>query len=380
VNPKVPYTLDPRKPKSKEMLTALWDEACDLLKPATIHFGCDEMDMRGFPNEDASFVTDLWRLQMPVLKEIAEKHNAQMMLWGDEGLAPGEAVDAMNGQSPGEAAKRRAAIPKGALIADWHYKADPRIETFLPSLQLWKKEGFKPIATAWYQPDNVRSIDLAADVEKCGTLQTTWCGYFSNEQGFIESFEQFSAMVLAADYSWSTRYDSVSKLGYDPGQVLRQMYFGQPRPVSPVAGFQLFQGASKRDLTSGDLRFKLGDPIGLRSLLTAPQAPTAVDLTVAAKGKHIAFAFDTLDQCDEGETIGDLTIRQGGGQVLLHQPLLYGRHVRTASDTAMTPLADRAAGLSIIEFDLPAAADIGAIHIETIAARGGLRLHGIVLW
>lgn len=380
VNPAVPYAIDPRKPKSAQMIGAIWDEACDLLKPTTIHFGCDEVDMRGFPNDDAKLVTVLWKQQMTVLKGIATKHNAQMMLWGDKGLAPGEAIDATNGDSGTEAIQRRAALPKGAIIADWHYKADSRIESFLPSLQLWKKEGFKPIASAWYQPENVRSMDLAADVEKCGTLQTTWPGYFSDEKSLIENMEQFSAMVLAADYSWSTRYDKIDNLGYDPAEVFRKMYFGLPRPVSPGPGVQIFQGVAKRDLKSGDMRFKLGDPIALRSLLSAPQAASAVDLALSAKGKHIAFALDAADKCDDGEVIAELVVQTANGKQLMRQPIVYGRHVRTADDKGAMPFADRGEGFSVFELQLPAVSEVRGIHIESLSARGGLRLHGAIVW
>lgn len=380
VNPGVPYAIDPRKPKAKELLTALWDEACDLLKPATLHFGCDEVDMRGFPNDDTALVSDLWRMQMPVLKQIADKHGAKMMIWGDKALAPGEAIDATNGDNEIEAIKRRASIPQGTLIADWHYKSDSRIESFLPSLQLWKKEGFHPIAGAWYQPNNVRSMDLAADIEKCGTLQTTWAGYFSNEQEMIENMDQFSAMVLAADYSWSTRYDAVEKLGYDPSQVFRSMYFGTPRSVVPLSGFQAFLGAPRQDLTDGDIRFKTGDPVAVRSLLSAPTAPSIADLQVAMKGRHLALALDTLDQCDVGELIAKITVRSPSGKDLAVQSIRYGRQVRAGFDPGAVPLADRANGLCFFEFLLPVESEIGDVRVECAASRGGLRVHGLVAW
>ena len=380
VNPKVPYTIDPRKPQSKEMLGAIWDEACALLKPATIHFGCDEVNMLGFPNDAASLTTDLWKLQMPVLKQIADKHEAQMMIWGDIGLAPGEAIDATNGDTKDEAAKRRAAIPKGTWIGDWHYKPEARIESFLPSLQLWKKEGFKPVASAWYRPEDVRSMDLAADVEKCGTLQTTWPGYFSNEKTLIENMEQYSAMVLAGDYSWSTRYDSVSKIGYDPAQVLRKMYFGQPRPVAPVSGTQIFLGDSKRDLVDGDMCFRLGEPIQLRSLLSAPQAPTSLDLNLEAKGKHIAFVLDTTDNCADGEPVADLTIKLVNGKVIENQTLAYGRHVRAPGDAGPMPFSDRVDHLSILELQFAGVSEIRQVHLESLSSSGGLRVHGIIVW
>ena len=380
MNPSQPYAIDPRKPKANELLTSIWAEACGLLKPSMLHFGCDEVDMIGFPNDDSKLVTDLWIQQIGVLKGIAAKNNAQMMIWGDKGLAPSEAIDATNGDSTEEAAKRRAALPKGAWIADWHYKADSKIERFLPSLQLWKKEGFKPVASAWYQPDNVRGMDLAADVEKVGTLQTTWSGYYSSEPSMIQNWNQFSAMVLAADYSWSTRYDAVSKLGYDPGQVLRDLYFAKPRPVSAASGLQVYQGSPTGELSVKDLHFKLGEPILLRSLLSAPQAPASIDLHFEAKGKHLAFLVDAVDQCDEGERLAEFSMQSADGKLMWRQPIVYGQQVRASIDGGMTPLADRINGMSVIEVQLPATVLMSKIHLESLSSRGGIRVLGMLAW
>jgi hypothetical protein len=380
VNPEIPYTIDPRKPKAKELLSSLWDEACGLLKPLTVHFGCDEVDMLGFPVDLGAFTSFLWQQQMPLLKQIADKHSAQMMLWGDMALAPGEAIDATDGVDKAEAAKRRAYIPKGTLIADWHYKPEPKIEAFLPSLQLWKAEGFKPIACPWYRPDDVRSFDLAADIEKSGTLQTTWCGYFSNEQSMIENFDQFSAMVLAGDFSWSTRYDALGKLGYDPAEVFRKMYFRTPRPVINVAGMQAFQGDFTADLVDGDMHFKLGLPVLLRSLLSAPGAPAKAEVALAAKGRHVAVVLDALDTCENGELIGQIAVKLSDGRVLPVQPIKYGQQVRAGNDSASMALADRVSGYSIVEIELPTLSSVSGIQIESMSSRGGLRLHGLIIW
>ncbi len=380
VNPNVLYTIDPRKPKAQETVKAIWEEAFELLKPSTIHIGCDEVDMLGFPPNHTALTTELWQKQIPFLGDIAKSHGSKLMLWGDIALAPSEAIDAHNGESKTEAAKRRAAIPKGSIIADWHYKADSKIENFLPSLRLWKDEGFMPIACPWYQPENVRSLDLAADVERLGTLQTTWCGYFSNEQGMVDNFNQFSAMVLAADYSWSTRYDRIANLGYDPAEVFRRLYFGTPRPVSTRPGTQIYQAPLSAELSAGDLRIKTGVPLQLRSLLSAPTAPTSLVLPTSAKGTHLALAMDALDVCDSGEAIAKLVIDQGPGKSRIEQEIRYGRNVATSADDQGLPLARRAQGLCILEVDLPFGAVLKTLKFESVGARGGLRIHGITVW
>ncbi len=65
VNQSVPYTIDPRKPKSEgDACRALWDEACDLLEAdAQSTSAATRSICLGFPNEDASLVTDLWKMQ-----------------------------------------------------------------------------------------------------------------------------------------------------------------------------------------------------------------------------------------------------------------------------------------------------------------------------
>jgi hypothetical protein len=230
-NREVPYTIDVRKPEAQRKLATLWAEAAELLQPKTVHFGSDEVDMRGFAPGSEALVTEMWKQHMPFLGELAKELKVRMMVWGDNALAPGEAVDATHGVSKAVAEERRRAIPRGTMIADWHYKADPNPAAFYPTLQLWEREGFSPIASTWNRPENIRGFHLAAALERCGTLQTTWAGYESSEAAMLKAQDQFSAMVLAGDYSWSARQDDLDELGYDPKQVFERMYFGKPQPV-----------------------------------------------------------------------------------------------------------------------------------------------------
>lgn len=221
----VPYAVDPRKPGVPILFRKLWDEVLAVTKAKTIHFGLDEVDLKGFP-KDPALVTKLWKIQLPMLAKIARRHKVGMMLWGDECLAPGQAPDATNAPTIEIAADRRSVIPKGAFIADWHYRRDPTPELFAPSLALWAKEGYRPIAATWYKPENIRGFILGAKGN--GVLQTTWAGYESNEKNMLRSMNQFNAMVLAADYAWSGRKEMPDRLGYDPGAVFRRMMYADP--------------------------------------------------------------------------------------------------------------------------------------------------------
>lgn len=379
MNSKEPYALDPRNPLAKERLARLWDEVCNLLHPSMVHFGCDEVDMVGFPNEHESLTTELWTTQMPILKQIADRNQAKMMIWGDEGLAPGQAIDATNGESMDTAAKRRASIPKGAWIADWHYRADKRPESFLPSLQLWKKEDFVPIASTWFQPDNIRSFDIAADVEKSGSLQTTWCGYFSDESNMDEAFEQFSAMVLAGEYSWSSRMDSVDKLGYDPSDQFRHLYFETPRPIAPRTGNQFWKGSLSGDLLSRDTHYAIGDPIELRSLISAPNAPTDVQINVNGKGSHLCLAMNTANGTRSGVSVADLVIHCTDGTSRLEH-LKYGQQVASAEDSKPCSRSDRIQQYSLLEIPLEGTKTIKRLEFKTTDPAAGLRIYSIAVW
>jgi len=223
-NREVPYAVDPRNPKVKAIFNRLWDEVIAVTKAKTIHFGLDEVDLRGFP-KDPALVTRLWRIQLPMLAQIAKRHGVKTMLWGDECLAPGQAPDATNAGTVEDAAIRRSVIPKGAYVTDWHYRRDATPSLFAPSLGLWASEGFQPIASAWYKPENIRGFGLAATSKGFGLLQTTWAGYESSEKNMLRAMNQFSAMVLMADYAWG---GGQIRIAYDPDKVFRRMMYGDP--------------------------------------------------------------------------------------------------------------------------------------------------------
>jgi hypothetical protein len=103
--------------------------------------------------------------------------NITPLMWGDMLLARDESSDAAaNAKTPEEAKTRRDGIDRNTIIADWHYQvAKP---DRYKSLKLFHDEGFKTIACAWSNPENVYSLAQAARLYGAwGTLQTTWAGY-----------------------------------------------------------------------------------------------------------------------------------------------------------------------------------------------------------
>jgi hexosaminidase len=380
MDPKTPYALDPRKPRTKELLDGLWDEAIKLLQPETVHFGLDEVDMEGFP-ADAATKTALWKTQLGTLGDIAKNHGVKMILWGDELLGPEEAADATNGDTAADAAARRAAVPAGAMIADWHYLADSDPARFMPSLSLFAREGFKPIAATWYKPENIRGFDLAAISGGFGTLQTTWAGSTSSEDGMIAAFNQFSAMVLAADYGWSGRQDELKDLDYDYSEVFKQMYFGHPVAIGVMPGKTFAVGVTT-SARIGSVDFRLGAPIQLRSNATISGAglPQAASIPMDVTAKHLAVALGALLPSEDGETIGDLEVTFENGKTVV-QHLLYGQQVRARTDPKTCLYVDRKDGVSSFVFDFdPVPASIRRVRLLQINQYSGLQILGLTAY
>jgi hexosaminidase len=379
------FSVDVTNPRTREVLTAIWNEAIALLKPKTIHFGLDEVDMRGWP-DDPEKVSQHWEMHLPWLGELAKRHGVEMMLWSDKGLAPGEAVDATHGHTKEHAKRRRDAIPRGAYIADWHYRADARPEPFLTSLRLWKEEGFRPIASTWFRPENIRGFNLAAVQEGAGTLQTTWAGYESNEENMLRAFHQFSAMVLSADYAWSGRETLLADLEYDPMDVFRRLLYGHRSVASPVRGLKL-DPMGARTARVGDLSFLIAkNPLALHSMIMPPNASgtthapaSTLELPFEAEATEIALAWDTQVKVEESEVVAHLTINLADGEVV-RQPVIYGRHVRAPGDERPAYFGERSEGLTAFRLRLgERPVKVTGLTFESRSPYAGLRLHGVTL-
>lgn len=379
INPGVPYTIDPRKKESAEALRKLWDETIDLLKPKIVHFGLDEFSNRGMPKNPA-FATEIWEKALPILKEIAQRRRVEFMAWGDQGLAPGQAIDAALGDDPYHAKRRRDALPPGALIADWHYKNDFRPDRFLWSLNLWKDEGFRPIGSGWFNPDNIAGFTQAAYRAGAGYLQTTWAGYEHSEENMHREWRQYSALILAADYAWSGRRDRLDELEYDPNEVLARLFYREPSPLRPMPGYAVENG---RTLRIGDLSFRLlAEPLALLSVGTAGGAslPTEYEIdTEGLKGQMLALALDAQQMSDERDPVADLEIELADGTVV-HRRLLYGVNVRTPADRREVLSGPRENGYGAQLVPLGKESEVRVIRVRALNTLAGLRIHGITAY
>lgn len=374
IDPRYDWSMDPRKPEMRKLITSIWDEAIDLLHPKIAHFGLDEVHFKGY--DDPEVVTKSWEDYVPFLANYAKSKGVQMMIWGDQMLAPDEAPDA--GQAPDKAhsARRRAAVPKGTFIGDWHYLGDNRFHTFTPVLQMWLDAGMVPIASGWYIPDNVAGLAVAADIRKVGYLQTTWAGYESSEATMIPALNQFSAMVLAADYSWSARPETPDKLPYDPVAIFRKMYFDPPAKLTYTAGLQVPLGKKARSVNG--VSFLTGSPIALRAV-TLPggdSLPQSVTYSLEANGSMLDLALDTAVVGNDGEAVAEITVTMADGRTV-SKTVKYGADVRAASDPAGTSFAIRQDGLALLR--LPVNGKVKSLSVKGLNSYVGLRVQGITL-
>lgn len=372
-NPLIPYSIDPRKPEAIKLISKVWDEACIALDPKTIHFGLDEVDMRGFDKTDPALVTELWQKIMPELNKIAKSHEARMIIWGDKALAPNEAIDAALGDNNDEAKKRREAIPKGTWIADWHYQPEQNTTPFLKSLQTWKLDNFWPIATTWYRPENIRGFTLAANLERAGSLQTTWAGYESSEKAMLAQLKQFTSMVLTADYSWSGRQELVEKLPYKPEEIFAQMYNPVQSPILPQPGLTV---GLTEPLKIGRYSFGTMTPVSLRNLAPGgATAPTEIRWPVKVKTSKLALAISTKIIADDAEPMADLVIIHADG-TRSTETLFYGLHARGPGDVAACFYGKNIDGKTVVQFDL-GAKPIKEIRLVSRNSYVGLTVHGM---
>ena len=384
INPDEAFTLDPRKQRTRDVLKALWTEVLEIAKPNTIHFGLDEIDMRGMP-DDPFLTTRLWQRHLPWLLSLAKELKVKPMMWGDIMLAPGEAPDAANAANWEAAKLRRGLLDPGTYIADWHYKDDPKPETFT-SLDVWKKAGMKPIASTWFRPNNIRGFALAAIQNGTpGLLQTTWAGYESSEEAMVREFDQFAAYTLAADYSWSGRTEMPNQLPYDSRVVLTKLYFSPPEPVKPVAGTALMP-VDRKEIGRkkiGPVTFDLFEPIVMNTPLepAAFNAPEEAGFVMNGKGRELVIAVDCWAWVKDNEPIAEIRVKTSDGRFFA-KDILYGQHVRSSRDKRATLLAPRENGLSAFRMDLSdtgGSSRIVEVRVRRKNAAAGLRIHGLTL-
>ncbi|MBN8689727.1 MAG: hypothetical protein J0L72_02925 [Armatimonadetes bacterium] len=375
LNPQVPFTIDPNKPRSREVLEGIWNEALEIFNPDIAHFGLDEVNLRGM-STDSKTLTNLWRIHVPWLASYAQKKGVKMMLWGDNLLAPGQAPDATNGTNPEEAKRRREVLPKGAIIADWHYinNADPKIYR---SIDLFKSEGFDVVASTWNRPQNIQGFFKAAELAGSGALQTTWAGYESNLDNMLRARTQFSAYALAAEHAWSGE-----KPSYDLNDAFKRLYFAERLPLNPRKGNHWILGKVAESKRIGNVNFELLEPLNFYCPLTevGKSSPKIRTITVAPhRASAFSIAFESKFALGDHDQIARVTVIQASGQKSEFK-VNYCTHV-TAPDDSQKPLAAfQVENIAAPVFKLETNSEIKSIEIECTNPSSGLILRGITTW
>ncbi|MCU0317202.1 MAG: hypothetical protein MUC92_11485 [Fimbriimonadaceae bacterium] len=370
-----PFAVNPDVPRTRTLLRDLWKEAVTLLRPSTIHFGLDEIDMRGHRGGHDR-ATAMLRTHVPWLLDLADELKVERMVWSDMFLHSSEAPDATNAPSVAVAQERRGFLRPGTIIADWHYKNDPNPDIY-KSLRVWKEAGMQPIGSHWYRENNIRGQTLAAVREGAGVLQTTWAGYESNEFNFVREFDQFSAYLLAGDYAWSGRSELPKDLDYNPHLLLRRLYFGEPSSLVNRAGRFVNIASRGEETQVGRILFRLGDPITLfgRAHPKSVNQPRDVTVSITGAASKVDLALDTLVWVDDLTDVATLEVVTDKGTI--RQAIRYGEHVRGATDSRQTIRTIRDRGLSVVRVLLPRNASLRQINLTATDPMAGIRLHGI---
>lgn len=370
-NPEIPYTLDIENPRAHEALSAIWKEVAEATGAKTLHFGLDEVDMIGWAKKDPERLTVLWEKHLDFLSKIAESHGAKMMLWGDMLLAPEETIDFGNAETAAQAKKRRDAVPRGALIADWHYKAEADPAPYAPSLEALQASGLVPIASTWFFPENIRGFNHAAIQRKLGTLQTTWADFESSEANMLKYFPQFGVYLLSLDYAWSGRKELPEDLPYDANALWARFFYGHPEPIRPVSGYFISEKAGK-PISCGPYKFlQLPNAYERETMVAHFRNPVKVS--------GAALLLENSSWADENETLGYITFSFKNGS-LTRIPLRYGVHLRVDSDTRPVLAGYRnAEGQTAIYLPLDEPGELEKVEFTPANPCGTTRITGLTL-
>ena len=234
-------------------------------------------------------------------------------------------------------------------------------------------DGFKAIASTWYQPENIRGFNLAANLEQAGSLQTTWAGYESSEPAMLAQLKQFSSMILTADYSWSGRQERIENLPYNPAELFARIYNPIPSPLSPQPGLTF---GNSSEFKVGRYRFGTMEPASLQHIGPGgSECPAMLSWKVMAKSKRLALALSTKIMAEDGEPVADLVLMGENGQTTTY-PLIYGLHVRAESDRNPTFYGPSEKGRTVFDVDL-GGKPIKQILFVAKNRYVGLTIHGL---
>lgn len=163
-------------PDTALLHSRIMEELCELAGPGGyFHIGCDEAYSHA--TCDRCRREDAVRLFANYVNAFAEKvasAGRRPIMWGDALLAEADwAQPTIATSRPDQGTHRALAeLDRRIVIADWQYNV---MKPPVPTLAHFASQGFDVLPSAWYEPDNIRTLGQAAAVEKhFGFLQTTW--------------------------------------------------------------------------------------------------------------------------------------------------------------------------------------------------------------
>ncbi|MBK9119206.1 MAG: family 20 glycosylhydrolase [Phycisphaerales bacterium] len=423
-DPEAKWAYCVTNPRTYEFIYAIYAEALELFQPKWFHIGHDEFTERGrVPYRESSrpyTAEELFLMDTQRHHEWFAERGVRVMMWGDMLLGPGEAPDAAHAKSVESARRKRDALPKDILIADWHYVTTTP-ENYR-NLEVFRDAGFTPIAATWYRPANITNFARAAyDRGALGLLQTTWAGYSLDPESFERELHQYAAYVLAAEAAWNadnppspdeypagtffldlmgmsalppanrrgwtadlataTNYDLAAHdaagwFGLGPDHDLRSVRAGNVR----LGGVKFCLSAGAAEGTARGVLF--------RSRLTRDEAlPTQMTFRLEGPTDTLALLLVSGFAAATGEDVGTLSATWDDGTTA-ELVLRYGEHVFAWNDLNAAPAAPivwrgrsssgELAALRAVIWNLPPKSSrLKSLTLHSAAGAGGLLLLGI---
>ncbi len=182
-----------------------------------IHLGCDEVYSYESGDEDQrrmrEFLSD-------ILNEVIEE-GRRPIIWGDMLLnaeSCGVSAPYFTGcDTPENAEKLLAVIPKETVIADWHYDVT---ETPVKTSVYLRDQGFDVLGAPWYKRENCRAyVETVCRNNLMGIMVTTWHTLAEKMPHIVTD----AALCGAYQSPWSGLQDS--KIRTETAALLRKVCF-----------------------------------------------------------------------------------------------------------------------------------------------------------
>lgn len=203
---------------ARSLLTSVRGELYELFpRSDCFHLGCDEV----YSYESGEDKQRVMREYLHSLLESVHSEGRQPIIWGDM-LLNREMLSLDSGyfcgcDSPDNALKMIASIPRYTIIADWHYDV---FEAPLKSSVFLKEQGFEVLGVPWFKTENCKAhIDTITANGLKGIMVSTWHTLAEKMPHIVED-----AIMLGAYHSpWST--EGTNTLHTETAALLRKLLY-----------------------------------------------------------------------------------------------------------------------------------------------------------